>query len=89
MLTGVHVFIWTTNVNLIHCEWLSSQESKTFMILGKRLSKTTKGWTNITIFIRRRYKDLLSNLPQEVKADRYCTIVLNRIASYGSVGISD
>ncbi|XP_020617163.1 uncharacterized protein LOC110055123 isoform X2 [Orbicella faveolata] len=31
------------------------------------------------------YKDLLSNLPQEVKADRYCTIVLNRIASYGSL----
>lgn len=31
------------------------------------------------------YKDLLSNLPQGVKADRYCTIVLNRIASYGSL----
>ncbi|XP_078384035.1 uncharacterized protein LOC144666472 [Oculina patagonica] len=31
------------------------------------------------------YKDLLSNLPQEVTADRYCTIVLNRIASYGSL----
>lgn len=31
------------------------------------------------------YKDLLGNLPEDVKHDRYCTIVLNRIASYGSL----
>lgn len=31
------------------------------------------------------YKDLLSNLPQEVRDDRYCTLVLNKIASYGSL----
>lgn len=31
------------------------------------------------------YKDLLGNLPQDVKDDRYCTIVLNRIAGYGSL----
>jgi len=28
---------------------------------------------------------LLGNLPQEVKDDRYCTMVLNRIAGYGSL----
>ena len=57
--------------------------------LVKTSLKTKKRWSDITIFTRPRYKDLLSNLPQEVKADRYCIIVLNRIASYGSVGISD
>lgn len=31
------------------------------------------------------YKDLLSNLPQEVRADRCCTLVLNKIAGYGSL----
>lgn len=31
------------------------------------------------------YKDLLGNLPQDVKHDRYCTVVLNRIAGYGSL----
>ena len=34
-----------------------------------------------------RYKDLLSNLPQEVRADRCCTLVLNKIAGYGSVSV--
>ena len=39
------------------------------------------------MLVHLRYKDLLGNLPQEVKDDRYCTVVLNRIAGYGSVSI--
>ena len=42
----------------------------------------------LSFFIHPRYKDLLGNLPQDVKDDRYCTIVLNRIAGYGSVSIT-
>ena len=42
----------------------------------------------LSFFIHPRYKDLLGNLPQDVKDDRYCTILLNRIAGYGSVSIT-
>lgn len=31
------------------------------------------------------YKDLNQNLPQQIREDRYCTMVLNKIAQYGSL----
>ena len=34
-----------------------------------------------------RYKDLINNFPDDMKGDRYFSIVLNKIAQYGSVCI--